>query len=320
MKDLKVLVTGAGGFVGEAVVFRLLLDRKFIPVATARGATRLHGLCTVMPFDLTDTQHLPTLVGVQVVIHAAARVHVMNETASDALAEFRKINVEGTLRLARRAAESGVTRFIFISSIKVNGESTTLGNPFKADDYPAPADPYGVSKYEAEEALKELGRKTGMEVVIIRPPLVYGPGVKANFLSMLNWLNKGVPLPLGAICNQRSLVAIDNLVDLLITCIDHPGAANQTFLVSDGEDLSTTRLLHRLAHSLGKKACLLPLPEGVLKLMAAIVGKQGVAKRICGSLQVDIRKNRELLGWTPPVNMDTAMRQTAVHYLDKQTK
>ncbi|MHC8349686.1 UDP-glucose 4-epimerase family protein [Pseudomonas sp. RT4P38] len=320
MKEPKVLVTGASGFVGRAVVFRLLLDRKFIPVAAARSATTLHGLCAVVPFDLTDTQCLPTLDGVQVIIHAAARVHVMNETASDILAEFRKVNVEGTLRLARHAAESGVKRFIFISSIKVNGESTAPGKPFKADDRPAPADPYGVSKYEAEEALKQLGHTTGMEVVIIRPPLVYGPGVKANFLSMLNWLNKGIPLPLGAIGNQRSLVAIDNLVDLVITCIDHPAAANQTFLVSDGEDLSTTRLLQRLALALGKRAWLLSLPEGVLKLVASIVGKQAVAQRICGSLQVDISKNRELLGWVPPIDMDKAMRQTAGHYMDKQTK
>lgn len=320
MNHPMVLVTGASGFVGEAVIFRLLLDRKFIPVAAARSATSLHGLCAVVPFDLTDARLMPALDRVQVVIHAAARVHVMNETATDALAEFRKVNVEGTLRLARHASESGVRRFIFISSIKVNGESTVSGKPFKADDRPDPSDPYGVSKYEAEEALKQLGRTTGMEVVIIRPPLVYGPGVKANFLSMLSWLNKGVPLPLGAIGNQRSLVAIGNLVDLIITCIDHPAAANQTFLVSDGEDLSTTRLLKRLALALGKKAWLLPVPEGVLKLAASMVGKQAVAQRICGWLQVDISKNRELLGWAPPVNMDKAMRQTAGHYLDKHTK
>jgi nucleoside-diphosphate-sugar epimerase len=213
-----------------------------------------------------------------------------------------------------------VKRFIFISSIKVNGESTVSGTPFKADDRPAPVDPYGVSKQEAEEALKQLGRDTGMEIVIIRPPLVYGPGVKANFLSMLNWLNKGIPLPLGAIRNRRSLVAIGNLVDLIVTCIDHPAAANQTFLVSDGEDLSTTQLLRRLARALGKNARLLPLPEWLLKLAASILGKQAIAQRICGSLQVDISKSRELLGWTPPVNMDKAMRQTAGHYLEKQTK
>ncbi|MDR8365326.1 SDR family oxidoreductase [Pseudomonas sp. JL3] len=320
MTTPKVLVTGASGFVGEALVFRLLVDKKFSPIAAARGATRLHGLCPVVPFDLTHDKVLPALDDVQVVIHAAARVHVMNETAVDALAEFRKVNVEGTLKLAQCAAASGVKRFIFISSIKVNGESTLPGKPFKADDHPNPQDPYGVSKYEAEEALKQLSHDTGMEVVIIRPPLVYGPRVKANFLSMLSWLNKGIPLPFGSIRNQRSLVAIGNLVSLIATCIDHPAAANQTFLVSDGEDLSTTQLLRRLSKALGKPARLLPLPEGLLKLAASTLGKQAVAQRICGSLQVDISKNRELLGWTPPVNMDKAMRQTAGHYLEKQTK
>ncbi|SFA70072.1 Nucleoside-diphosphate-sugar epimerase [Pseudomonas sp. NFIX10] len=244
----------------------------------------------------------------------------MNETAGDALAEFRKVNVEGTVKLAEYAAASGVRRFIFISSIKVNGEITLPGRPFKADDHPNPQDSYGVSKCEAEEALKQLGHDTGMEVVIIRPPLVYGPGVKANFLSMLGWLNKGMPLPLGAIRNQRSFVAIDNLVDLIVTCIDHPAAANQIFLVSDGDDLSTTQLLRRLSKALGKSARLLPIPEWLLKVVATALGKQAIAQRICGSLQVDINKNRELLGWTPPINIEKAMSQTAGHYLEKQTK
>lgn len=316
----KVLVTGASGFVGEALMFRLLVDKKFTAIAAARGITRLNGLCPVELFDLTSAKALPSLNAVQVVIHTAARVHVMNETAVDALSEFRKVNVQGTLRLAQHAAESGVKRFVFISSIKVNGESTAPGKPFKADDQPNPQDPYGVSKHEAEEALKQLGHDTGMEVVIIRPPLVYGPGVKANFLSMLSWLNKGIPLPLGAIRNRRSLVAIGNLVSFIVTCIDHPAAANQTFLVSDGEDLSTTQLLRRLSTVLGKPARLIPLPEWLLKLAASAMGKQAVVQRICGSLQVDINKNRELLGWTPPVNLDKAMRQTADHYLEKQTK
>jgi nucleoside-diphosphate-sugar epimerase len=320
MKAPRILVTGASGFVGEAVVFRLLLDRKLIPVAAVRGATRLHGLCSIVPFNLGDPKALPSLDDVEVVIHAAARVHVMNETAVDALAEFRKVNVDGTLRLARRAAESGVKRFIFISSIKVNGESTVRGKPFKADDIPAPADPYGVSKYEAEESLKQLSRDTGMEVVIIRPPLVYGPGVKANFMNMMHWLNLGIPLPLGAIGNQRSLVAIGNLVDLIVTCIEHPKAANQTFLVSDDEDLSTTLLLRRLAKALGKKARLLPLPEWLLMFAASILGKSRVAQRICGSLQVDIGKTCDLLGWVPPVKVDEAIRKTAKHYMEKQTK
>jgi nucleoside-diphosphate-sugar epimerase len=316
----KVLVTGGAGFVGEAVVFRLLVDKKFSPIVAARGITRLNGLCPTQVFDLTRADALPVFDNVQVVIHAAARVHVMNEVSMDALAEFRKVNVIGTLRLAEHAAASGVKRFIFVSSIKVNGESTHLGMPFKADDRPDPQDPYGVSKYEAEEGLKQLSRETGMEVVIIRPPLIYGPGVKANFRSMLSWLAKGIPLPLGAIRNQRSLVSIGNLVSLVITCIDHPAAANQTFLVSDGEDLSTTELLRRLSKALGNSARLVPFPESLLTLMASALGKKAIAKRVCGSLQVDISKNRVLLGWNPSVNMDKAMRQTADYYLEEQSK
>lgn len=315
-----VLVTGASGLVGEALVFRLLVDKAFAVTAAARGATRLHGLCPIECFDLTQPLLLPCLSTVQVVVHAAARVHVLNDSSLDPLAEFRRVNVEGTLQLARRAAESGVERFIFISSIKVNGESTELGKPFTAEDCSTPADPYGVSKYEAEVALQRLAHETSMEVVIIRPPLIYGPGVKANFLNMLSWLDKGIPLPLGAIRNQRSLVAIANLVSLIVTCIDHPGAANQTFLVSDGEDLSTSQLLHRLSLALGKPTRLFPVPVWLLKLAAAVLGKHAIAQRLCGSLQVDISKNLQILGWKPPVNMDRAMLQAAVHYQERQTK
>ncbi|WP_339538283.1 UDP-glucose 4-epimerase family protein [Pseudomonas sp. RA_15y_Pfl2_54] len=317
MKGPRVLVTGATGFVGEAIVFRLLLDKVFTPVAAVRGETRLGGLCSVVPFDLSDKIALPSLAGVQVVIHCAARVHVMNDAASDPLAQFRKINVEGTVRLARKAAESGVKRFIFISSIKVNGEGTLPGVPFKADDQPAPADPYGVSKKEAEDALRQVSRNTGMEVVIIRPPLVYGHGVKANFLSMMRWLDKGVPLPLGALNNRRSLVAIGNLVDLAVTCISHPDAANQTFLVSDGEDLSTTQLLRRMAGALKVRAYLLPVPEAALRLGASLLGKHAMAQRLCGSLQVDIEKTCSILGWLPPVSVDRALQNTASHYSAK---
>lgn len=314
MNAPKILVTGASGLVGEAVVFRLLLDRKFIPIAAARGVTRLNGLCTVVPFELTGLKALPSLNGVQAVVHAAARVHVMNETSTDALTEFRKVNVEGTLRLARCAAESGVKRFIFISSIKVNGESTVLGKPFKADDLPLPADPYGVSKYEAEEELKRLSLDTGMEVVIIRPPLVYGPGVKANFLSMMRWLERGVPLPLGALNNRRSLVALDNVVDLINVCISHPEAAGNTFLVSDGEDLSTTQLLRRMAIALCVRAWLIPVPASVLSLGAMLLGKGAMAQRLCGTLQVDIGKTCGVLGWAPPVSVDNALRATARYF------
>ncbi len=211
--------------------------------------------------DLIITCIKKALESVNVVIHLAARVHVMKDTAADALAEFRKVNVEGTLNLARQAVEAGVQRFIFISSIKVNGEGTVLGRPYRSDDQPEPVDPYGISKCEAEAALRQLAREAAIELVIIRPPLVYGPGVKANFRAMMSWLYKGIPLPLGAIHNQRSLVALDNLIDLIITCVDHPAAANQIFLAGDGEDLSTTDLLRRMAAAMGKKSWLVPVPS-----------------------------------------------------------
>jgi UDP-glucose 4-epimerase len=207
-----------------------------------------------------------------------------------------------------------VQRFIFISSIKVNGEQTAIGQLFHADDTPMPVDAYGISKREAEDGLWQLASETGMEVVIIRPPLVYGAGVKANFYNMIRWLDKGVPLPLGAIHNQRSLVALDNLVDLIITCITHPAAANQTFLVSDGEDLSTSELLRRTASALNKPARLLPIPTWLLQTGANLLGKQAVAQRLCGSLQLDIGKTRTLLNWNPPVSVDGALHKTAHYY------
>jgi len=252
---------------------------------------------------------------VSVVVHAAARVHVMDDTVINPLAEFRRVNVDGTLNLARQAAASGIRRFIFISSIKVNGESTPLGHPFTTEDTSGPQDPYGISKHEAELGLRQLATETGMEVVIIRPPLVYGPGVKANFQSMMRWLQRGIPLPFGAIHNKRSLVALDNLVDLIITCLDHPAAANQTFLAADGEDLSTTELLRRMGHALGKPARLIPVPASLLEAGAALLGRRDMAQRLCGSLQVDISKAKPLLGWSPPISVDEGLRRAAQGFL-----
>lgn len=313
-----ILVTGATGFVGSALVRRLAEKMPVRAAARSREALdRLHLSGGCFPGDLSSAQDWgPAMDGVDCLIHCAARVHVMAEDALDPLAEFRRVNVDGTMQLARQAAASGIRRFIFISSIKVNGEHTLKNQAFFADQLPAPLDPYGVSKREAEDGLRALAKETGMEVVIIRPPLVYGPGVKANFRAMMKALWRGLPLPLGSVVeNRRSLVALDNLVDLIVTCIDHPAAANQTFLVSDGEDLSTAGLLQRMGDALGRPARLIPVPPMLLMVGAKIIGRSGVAQRLCGSLQVDISKTRELLDWSPPVSVGEALRKTAEHWL-----
>ena len=312
MTQQRVLVTGANGFVGRAVCAQAMLRGLAVVGVTRQPACLPDGIenCVLASMD-EQADWRPALAGADAVIHLAARVHVMADTAANPLDEFRRINVQGTLNLARQAASAGVRRFVFISSVKVNGEATQPGHPFTADDAPAPLDPYGISKMEAEQGLRKIAAETGMEVVIIRPPLVYGPGVKANFSAMMRWLQRGVPLPLGAIDNQRSLVALDNLVDLIITCISHPAAANQTFLVSDGEDVSTTGLLRGMGLAMNRPARLLPVPTGCLKLAAALVGKPDMAQRLCGSLQVDIEKTRQLLGWSPPLTLDQGLKKAA---------
>ena len=316
---MRVLVTGASGFVGGAVVRRLLADRGVeVRAAVRRADVPLpEAAQQVHVGDLSgQTDWRLALRDVDAVVHAAARVHVMCDASADRLAEFRRVNVAGTMQLARQAAEAGVRRFVFLSSIKVNGEGTPAGRPYSAADVPAPVDPYGVSKREAEDGLRELAQASGMEVVIIRPVLVYGPGVKGNFRSLLRWVRNGVPLPLGAIRNRRSLVALDNLVDLIETTIRHPGAANQTFLVSDGDALSTTELLTRVAASLDRSARLVPVPAPVIELLARALGRREAAVRLCGSLEVDIDKTRALLDWRPPVAVDEALRRTARHFIE----
>lgn len=312
---MNILLTGSTGFLGRMLAKQLgVMPDMHLAVALRTPHHPLGLITHVVGEVFAGTNWSSALVEQQVVIHTAARVHVMADTVGDPLAEFRRVNVQGTLNLARQAVAAGVKRFVFISSVKVNGESTLPGHPFTADDAPAPLDAYGVSKMEAEQGLREITLATGMEVVIIRPPLVYGPGVKANFAAMIHWLQRGVPLPLGAIHNQRSLVALDNLVDLIVTCLTHPAAANQTFLVSDGEDVSTTELLRRMGQALGRPARLIPVPVSWLKLAAVMVGKQDVAQRLCGSLQVDIEKTRRLLGWTPPQSLDEGLRKAAEGY------
>jgi UDP-glucose 4-epimerase len=311
-----ILVTGATGFVGNALVGRLAADPACTGVVAAvrrKSESRPERVQQVQVGDLLHTTDWGlALQGVDAVVHCAARVHVMQDDATDPLQAYREVNVNGTLKLAGQAAQAGVRRFVYVSSIKVSGEFTDVGKPFAADGVPAPQDPYGVSKHEAEELLRKIAIETGMEVVVIRPPLVYGPGVKANFKSMMRWLARGVPLPLAAVTeNRRSLVALDNLVDLIVTCLNHPAAANQTFLVSDGEDLSTAQLLKRMGAAMGRQARLFYLPPTLLKLGASVLNRPGIYHRLCGSLQLDIAKTRQLLRWTPPVSVDEGLRRAA---------
>ena len=310
---MKCLVTGANGFVGRSLCAGLARQGHAVRAAVRSANAWIVGVEPVVVGSISaETDCFAALHGVDAVVHLAARVHVMHDTASDPLAEFRAANVDVTLNLARQAAAAGVKRFVFISSVKVNGESTQPGQAFTEADPPDPQDAYGQSKYEAEQGLCQISAQTGMEVVIIRPPLVYGLGVKANFSALMRAVQRGWPLPLGAIThNRRSLVALDNLVDFIVTCITHPAAANQTFLVSDGEDLSTTDLLRRMGRALGKPARLLPVPPALLKLGAALLGKPELAQRLCGSLQVDISKTRQLLGWVPPLSVDEGLRRAA---------
>ena len=307
---MKLLLTGATGFVGQRLAEQLLQIPAYkLTCAIRRETTQLPKHCLMQVALDTNADWAAALNEQDVVIHLAARAHIMKDEVADPLAEYRRVNVAATLNLAHQAAAAGVKRFIFISTIKVNGEQSPQNQPFTAEDIPTPVDAYALSKYEAEQGLQQIGQATGMEVVIIRPPLVYGPGAKGNFASMTKLVTKGLPLPLASVQNKRSLIALDNLIDLIITCIAHPAAANQVFLAADGEDLSTADLLRRLGHAMHKSARLLPVPPSLLLSGATLLGKPSLAQRLLGSLQVDTTKTQQLLGWKPPLSVDEGLKR-----------
>ncbi|MEP6482547.1 MAG: NAD-dependent epimerase/dehydratase family protein [Rhodoglobus sp.] len=317
-----VLVTGASGFVGRAVAGRLKSDGIEVRLAVRSGTGGLPAGSLVFEIGDMDasTDWRAAVSGATAVVHCAARVHQIRDEASDSLAEFRRVNRDGTAALAAQAASAGVDRFVFISSIKVHGESTAPHHPFRAAVPPVPLGPYGISKWEAELALRRIESETELRVVALRPPLVYGPGVKANFRNMMHAIWRGWPLPLGAVHNRRSLVALDNLVDLIALALRHEAAPGRAFLVSDDEDLSTTDLLRRVGSSLGRPARLLPVPSSWLRTAAAMVGRPGTGHRLCDSLQVDIDETRTLLGWRPVIQVDEALVKTAQHFLAEMAR
>lgn len=310
---MNILVTGVNGFIGKALCERLLSDGhnlKGTLLATDVPDALVPGITPIVIAPLgpgTAWQH--ALTGIDTIIHLAARVHIMDDPAADQLLEFRRVNTEGTIKLARDAVKAGVKRLVFISSIKVNGEETDT--PYTEDSPGQPTDPYGISKWEAEAALRQIDAETGLEVVIIRPTLVYGTGVKANFLNMMKVIQRGIPLPLALITNRRSLTYVGNLVDALAICAIHPNAAGQTFLISDGEDVSTPELIQRVADALNVSARLLAFPVPLMKLAGKLTGKIAMVNRLAGSLTVDSSKIRRELGWQPPFSMEEGLRKTA---------
>lgn len=311
---MTILVTGASGFIGRHLLEKLELHLvkvlgRDLPTGFPRSRFYRCNIDSV-------TDYSDVLRDVDTVVHLAARVHLMNDDADDPLEEYREVNTYGTINLAKQAAISGVKRFIFISSIKVNGESTNLGCPFSYDDEPLPQDFYGQSKADAELELFKLSKETGLEIVVIRPTLVYGPGVKANFLSLMSLVKMGVPLPFGCINeNKRSLVSVTNLVDLIITCLKHPKAANQVFLVSDDHDLSTSEMTREIALALGKRSWQLSIPAFCYKSIGTLFNKSDVVNRLLGSLQVDITHTKQTLDWKPPQSFRTGFLQTANAFL-----
>ena len=313
---MKVLITGANGFIGRSFCERLPADGYQV-----RGAVRGAAQMTALPSGVegvpvgdisAKTDWSEALGSIDGIVHLAARVHVMRESVADPIAVFRQVNVAGTERLARQAAEAGVKRLVYISSVKVNGEGRS--DPYTEMDRPEPQDPYAVSKWEAEQVLRDIAADTGLEVVILRPPMVYGPGAGGNFLRLLKFVKQGIPLPLASIKNRRSLIYVGNLIDAIITCLVHPKAAGETFLVSDGRDLSTPELIRLMAEAMGRKERLFPFPTGMLKAMGKITGRSAEIERVVGSLCVDSGKIRKMLGWKPGYTVEEGMREAVLWY------
>ncbi len=321
-----ILVTGASGFIGRRLCSELASREYFLRGVIRRPSNFLFGRSCEL-IEINDigkkTDWSKQLMGVSAIVHLAARAHLMLDKVSNPLQAYREVNTFGTETLAKAAVKAGVKRFIYISSIKVNGENTNLvanssEKKFSESDIPNPADPYAVSKWEAEQLLLGLGRTTGLEVVIIRPPLVFGPHVKANFLRLLNFAERGIPLPLGSVHNRRSLVSVYNFVDLIIKCIDHPKAKGETFLVSDGCDISTPDLIAEISKAMHKKSQIFPFPVSLLKLAGLVTGKLPEVNRLCSSLQVDISKANTLLNWTPPVSFEEGIKRTVEWYQNQR--
>lgn len=305
---MKVLLTGSNGFLGQ-YLSQFLAEKGYSVLAHTRKAQTFdHPNIHNINFDLNDNLDNIDLNQVEVIIHCAGRAHVMHETATSPLGVYRHTNVKGTLNLAKKAAESGVKRFIYLSSIKVNGEQTTT-QAFHPNDDIHTDDPYGLSKYEAEQALLDLSQRTGLEVVIIRPVLIYGPNVKANFKSMVNLASKKLPLPIGCLDNKRSMVSVYNLADLIHTCMTHPNANREVFLASDQDDISVKQLFEKLAKYQNNQLLMLPVPKSLISFLASLVGKKAVALRLCSELVVDTTKNTQILGWTAPYNVDTSLEK-----------
>jgi UDP-glucose 4-epimerase len=316
---VNILVTGGSGFVGGHLL-NSLVEHNVCCIGRTKPKNLLNGFKFFSSLG-SEEKYKSAMANIDCIIHCAARAHIMNDRSLDPLAEFRKVNTYDTLNLAKQAAASGIKRFIYISSIKVNGDCTKPNEPFKESDFYIPTDPYGLSKYEAEVGLSEIALMTGMELVVIRPPLVYGPGVKANFSSLMSLVLKGIPLPFGFITsNIRSLVSVNNLVDLILTCIDHPKAANQVFLVSDDHDVSTASMVNHMSQALGKPFRLLSVPLWCYRLVGKLTGKTDVVDRLLGSLQVDISHTKETLNWAPPQTLQQGFKETAEAFLKYNEK